>query len=181
MILLHFGSVLGCGAFFSHVHCLFVMLDLDFPHLILCVVPSCSFKFHQRFGHQYHGFSRGGWWEDCLEIIVALVVFHCVYYCNGWMEHSFLASGFSFNACEWIFFGFSIRTRSSRPGCNYFIVRATLDEDPRSRDQWIQAILLVESFKLVPKLLDEGPRPKSGKLRLNLHGACNLTVKEWVV
>jgi hypothetical protein len=28
------------------------------------------------------------------------------------------------------------RTRSSRPGCNYFIVRATLDdEDPRSRDQ----------------------------------------------
>jgi hypothetical protein len=30
----------------------------------------------------------------------------------------------------------------------------------------IQAILLVESFKLVPKPLDEGPGPKSGKLRL---------------
>jgi hypothetical protein len=28
---------------------------------------------------------------------------------------------------------------------------------------------LVESFKLVPRPLDEGPRPKNGKLRLNLH------------
>jgi len=25
---------------------------------------------------------------------------------------------------------------------------------------------------LVPKPLDEGPRPKGGKLRLNLHGTC---------
>jgi hypothetical protein len=33
-------------------------------------------------------------------------------------------------------------------------------------------ILLVESFKLVSRPLDEGPRPKSGKLRLNLHGIC---------
>jgi hypothetical protein len=33
-------------------------------------------------------------------------------------------------------------------------------------------ILLVESFKLVPRPLDVGPRPKSGKLRLNLHGTC---------
>jgi hypothetical protein len=49
---------------------------------------------------------------------------------------------------------------------------ATLDEDPRSGDQRIQAILLVESFKLVPRPLDEGPWPKSGKLRLNLHGTC---------
>jgi hypothetical protein len=32
--------------------------------------------------------------------------------------------------------------------------------------------LLVESFKLVPRPLDEGSRPKSGKLRLNLHGTC---------
>jgi hypothetical protein len=32
------------------------------------------------------------------------------------------------------------------------------------------SILLVESFKLVPRPLDEGPRPKSGKLGLNLHG-----------
>jgi hypothetical protein len=29
---------------------------------------------------------------------------------------------------------------------------------------------LVESFKLVPRPLNKGPRPKSGKLRLNLHG-----------
>ncbi len=28
----------------------------------------------------------------------------------------------------------------------------------------------MESFKWVPWPLDEGPRPKSGKLRLNLHG-----------
>jgi len=34
----------------------------------------------------------------------------------------------------------------------------------RSRDQWIQAILLVKSFKLAPRPFDEGPRPKSGKL-----------------
>jgi hypothetical protein len=52
------------------------------------------------------------------------------------------------------------------------IVRATLDEGPRSRDQWIQAILLVESCKLVPRPLDKGPRPKIGKLRVNLHGTC---------
>jgi len=45
-------------------------------------------------------------------------------------------------------------------------LRATLDAGPRSRDQWIQAILLVKSFKLVPRPLDEGPRPKSGKLNL---------------
>jgi hypothetical protein len=31
---------------------------------------------------------------------------------------------------------------------------------------------LVKNFKLVPKPLDEGPKPKSGKLRLNLHGTC---------
>jgi hypothetical protein len=43
---------------------------------------------------------------------------------------------------------------------------ATLDAGPRSRDQWIQAILLVKSFKLVPRPLDDGPRPKSGKLKL---------------
>jgi hypothetical protein len=42
----------------------------------------------------------------------------------------------------------------------------------RFRDQWIQAILLVESFKLVPRPFDEGPRTKSGKLRLNLNGTC---------
>jgi hypothetical protein len=45
-------------------------------------------------------------------------------------------------------------------------LRATLDAGPRSRDQWIQAILLVKSFKLVRRPLDEGPRPKSDKLNL---------------
>jgi hypothetical protein len=49
-------------------------------------------------------------------------------------------------------------------------LRVTLDEGPRPRDQWIQAILLVESLKLVPSPSDKGPRPKSGKLRLNLRG-----------
>jgi hypothetical protein len=49
-------------------------------------------------------------------------------------------------------------------------LRATLDEGPRSRDQRIQAIWLVESSKLVPRPLNEVPRPESGKLRLNLHG-----------
>ncbi len=52
------------------------------------------------------------------------------------------------------------------------LLRATLDEGPRSMDQSTQAILLVESFKLVPRPLDEGSRPKSGKLRLNLDGTC---------
>jgi hypothetical protein len=37
-------------------------------------------------------------------------------------------------------------------------LRATLDEGPRSRNQWIQAILLV------PRPLDEGPRPKTWKI-----------------
>jgi hypothetical protein len=31
---------------------------------------------------------------------------------------------------------------------------------------------VVESFKLVPRPLDEGSKPKSDKLRLNLHGTC---------
>jgi hypothetical protein len=46
----------------------------------------------------------------------------------------------------------------------------TLNQGPRSRDQWIQAILLVKSFKLVPRPL-EGPRPKSSKLRLETYVA----------
>jgi len=32
--------------------------------------------------------------------------------------------------------------------------------------------LIGRNFKLVQRPLDEGPRPKSGKLRLNLHGTC---------
>ncbi len=47
-------------------------------------------------------------------------------------------------------------------------LRATLDEGPRSRDQWIQAILLVESFKLVPTPLEEGPRPKKWQIEANM-------------
>jgi hypothetical protein len=54
---------------------------------------------------------------------------------------------------------------------NIFALRATLDKGPSSWDQWIQAILLVESFKLIPRPLDESPRQKSGKLRPNLHMA----------
>ncbi len=46
----------------------------------------------------------------------------------------------------------------------------TFDNGPKSKDQWIQAILLVKSFKLVPRPLDEGLRPKNGKLRINLDG-----------
>jgi len=41
--------------------------------------------------------------------------------------------------------------------------------DPRSRVQWKQAILLVESYKLNARPLDEGSRPKSSKLRLILY------------
>jgi hypothetical protein len=40
--------------------------------------------------------------------------------------------------------------------------------------QWRRDILLDESHKLNPRPLDEGPRPKSGKSRLNL----NSTVSE---
>jgi hypothetical protein len=51
-----------------------------------------------------------------------------------------------------------------------YLLRATLNEGPRSRDQGIQAILLVDSFKLVPKAFRQGSKTKSGKLRLNVHG-----------
>jgi hypothetical protein len=39
-------------------------------------------------------------------------------------------------------------------------LRATLDEGLRSRNQWIQGILLVESFKLVPRPLDQAKTKK---------------------
>jgi len=35
-----------------------------------------------------------------------------------------------------------------------------------------RAILLVESHKSDPRPLDEGPRSKSGKIEINLHGTC---------
>jgi hypothetical protein len=47
-------------------------------------------------------------------------------------------------------------------------LRVTLEEGLRSRDQWIQAILLVETFKLVPTPLEEeGPRPKTWQIEAN--------------
>jgi hypothetical protein len=49
---------------------------------------------------------------------------------------------------------------------SFKLIPRPLDEGLRSSDQWIQAILLVESFKLVPRPLDESPRPKSGKMPL---------------
>ncbi len=50
------------------------------------------------------------------------------------------------------------------------VLRATLDEGLKFSVQWNRTILLAESHKLDPWPFDEGPRPKSGKLRLNLHG-----------
>jgi hypothetical protein len=49
-------------------------------------------------------------------------------------------------------------------------LRATLDEELRSMVQWNRAILLDKSHKFDPWPLDEGPRPKSGKSRLNVNG-----------
>jgi len=49
-------------------------------------------------------------------------------------------------------------------------LRAALDKRLRSRVQLNRAVLLADSQKLEPWPLDEGPRPKSGKSRLNLHG-----------
>jgi hypothetical protein len=46
--------------------------------------------------------------------------------------------------------------------------RAILDEGPKF--QWNRTILLAESHKFDSRPLDERPRPKSGKSRLNLHG-----------
>jgi len=53
---------------------------------------------------------------------------------------------------------------------NLVVIGATLADRPMSRVQLNRAILLAESHKLDPWPLDEGPRPKSGKSRLNLHG-----------
>jgi hypothetical protein len=67
----------------------------------------------------------------------------------------------NFNMIHWKYLHFSI---------HFIKLKATLDKGPKSEDQWIQTILLVKSFKSVPWPLDKGPRPKSGKLKLNLHG-----------
>ncbi len=41
---------------------------------------------------------------------------------------------------------------------------ATLDEGSRTREQWIQAILLVKSFKLVPRPLKQGFKTKKWQI-----------------
>ncbi len=43
-------------------------------------------------------------------------------------------------------------------------LRATLDKSPRSRDQWIQAILLVQSFKIGPKAFRWGSKTKKWQI-----------------
>jgi hypothetical protein len=60
----------------------------------------------------------------------------------------------------------SVSENLTNPPSKKEVIRVTLDKGPRSRDQWIQAILLVKSFKLVPKPLDKGSKPKSDKLRM---------------
>jgi hypothetical protein len=39
-----------------------------------------------------------------------------------------------------------------------------LDEHPKFKDQWIQAMLLVESFKLVPKAFRQGSKTKNWQI-----------------
>lgn len=58
---------------------------------------------------------------------------------------------------------------------NYF--RATLDKGSRSKVQWNQAFLLVTSFKLVPRHLDEGPGPRQVKLWFSLYG---ISLEGWL-
>jgi hypothetical protein len=48
--------------------------------------------------------------------------------------------------------------------CMPWNLRATLDEGPWSRDEWIQAILLVESFKLVPKAFKRESKTKKWQI-----------------
>jgi len=47
-------------------------------------------------------------------------------------------------------------------------LRATLDEGPGSRDQWIQAILLAESFFIGPKPFRRGSKTKKWELEVNM-------------
>ncbi len=52
-----------------------------------------------------------------------------------------------------------------------YILRATSDKGPRSRDQWIQAKLLVETFKLIPRPLDEDPKQKKWQIEAKTYMA----------
>jgi hypothetical protein len=58
----------------------------------------------------------------------------------------------------------------------FWLFRATLDEGPRSRDQWIQTILLVKSFKLVPRPFRQGSKTK--KWQIKAKPTCHLFWRE---
>jgi len=47
----------------------------------------------------------------------------------------------------------------------------TLDEGPGTNE--FKQFYWLKAFKLGPRPFNEGPRPKSGKLRLNLNGTCS--------
>jgi hypothetical protein len=65
------------------------------------------------------------------------------------------------NICIFIFFCMLILC---------IILRATLDKGPKSRVQWNLTLILVKNFKLVPRPLNKGPRPRQIKLWFSLHG-----------
>jgi hypothetical protein len=50
------------------------------------------------------------------------------------------------------------------------ILRLILNKGPRSKVQWNQAFLLIKSFKLVPRPLNKGARPRQIKLWFSLLG-----------
>ncbi len=54
----------------------------------------------------------------------------------------------------------------------FFQLKGDFRQGSKVQGTWIQEFLLIKSFKLVPRPSDQGPRPKSGKLRLNLYGTC---------
>jgi hypothetical protein len=67
-----------------------------------------------------------------------------------WDEyHCYVPTHQNFNMIHWKYLHFSI---------HFIKLKATLDKGPKSEDQWIQAIVLVKSFKLVPWPLDKGPK-----------------------
>jgi hypothetical protein len=47
--------------------------------------------------------------------------------------------------------------------------RVTVDKGSKSRVQWNRTFLLVKSFKLLPRSLDESPGPRQIKLSFSLH------------
>jgi hypothetical protein len=55
--------------------------------------------------------------------------------------------------------------------------RATLDKGPRSKVQWNQAFLLVKSFELILRHIDEGPGPRQIKLWFSLY---DISLEGWI-